>query len=282
MTNTSLTLVDIDGEPRIHDLEIAARLGFPRPRDIRKLIQRNVEKLKEFSRCATVSRRPENGGTPYIEFYLDQKQAIFICMKSETNKAFEVQADIVRVYDAHLKGEQTHLPKDPTLAMIVQLALETDSLKSKLSNLTHATETIRDVTKKVAENLNHRLTKLESLAVTGVTDPAPITRGNPKRPFLYRKGMMTRTEVGKHFGLSAQRVSDILIELGLQIDVTPKWVKRRVYELTPLGRAYGAPIHTNGALIAKGSTATGAQRARTILWLPEVLSVIAEHIEAEA
>jgi hypothetical protein len=166
--------------------------------------------------------------------------------------------------------------------MIVQLAMETDSLKTKLSNLSHATETIRDVTKKIAEHFNQRLTKLESLAVTGVTDPAPITRGNPKRPFLYRKGMMTRTEVGKHFGLSAQRVSDILIELGLQIDATPKWVKRRVYELTPLGRAYGAPIHTNGALIAKGSTATGAQRARTILWLPEVLSVIAEHLEAEA
>ena len=171
---------------------------------------------------------------------------------------------------------------DPIVNAIMASLHEIGTLKTKLSNLSHATETIRDVTKKVAEHFNQRLTKLESLAVTGVTDPAPITRGNPKRPFLYRKGMMTRTEVGKHFGLSAQRISDILIELGLQIDATPKWAKRHVYELTPLGRAYGAPIHTNGALIAKSSTATGAQRARTILWLPEVLSVIAEHLEAEA
>ena len=104
MASQDLTLTSIEGEPRIHDLLLAKRLGFDQPRDIRKLIKRNEAKLLNFGRCATVARRYDNGGTPTDEYYLNQKQSIFIVMKSETDNAFEVQADIVRVYDAHLNG----------------------------------------------------------------------------------------------------------------------------------------------------------------------------------
>lgn len=100
----SLVLTPINGEPRIQDLQLAKRLGFDQARDIRKLIKRNEDKLLNFGQCATVARRPENGGTPTNEYYLNQKQAVFICMKSETDNAFEVQAEIVRVFDAHLNG----------------------------------------------------------------------------------------------------------------------------------------------------------------------------------
>lgn len=81
---------------------IAERLGFDRLRKIRDLIKRNHDKLLKFGGCPTVERVVE--GNPVAEFYLNQKQAIFICMKSETDRAFDVQAEIVRVFDAYLNG----------------------------------------------------------------------------------------------------------------------------------------------------------------------------------
>ena len=104
--SSDLMLREIEGEPRILDTDLGTKLGFDRPRDVRKIIERNIEKLNKISRCATVARRPENGGREFTEYYLDQKQAIFICMKSETDTAVDVQLDIVRVYDDYLRGQQ--------------------------------------------------------------------------------------------------------------------------------------------------------------------------------
>jgi hypothetical protein len=107
-TSNSLILTPINGEPRVHDLHLAERLGFAEPRMIRKLIKRNIIKLEAFGLCSTVERCIEVGNgvkREVEEFYLNQKQAIFICMKSETEKAFDVQAEIVRVFDAYLNGE---------------------------------------------------------------------------------------------------------------------------------------------------------------------------------
>lgn len=107
MSSNALTLTPINGEPRVHDFHLAEKLGFDRPGDIRKLIKRNEEKLKKFNHIATVARCIElgNGAKREVsEYYLNQKQAIFICMKSETDRAFDVQAEIVRVFDAYLNG----------------------------------------------------------------------------------------------------------------------------------------------------------------------------------
>jgi hypothetical protein len=105
MSNTPLVLMPIEGEPRIHDLALAERLGFADRYMIRKLIKRNELKLFKFGVVSTVETTTGAlGGRPTAEFYLNKKQAIFIAMKSETEKAFEVQEDIIRVYDAYLTG----------------------------------------------------------------------------------------------------------------------------------------------------------------------------------
>ena len=105
MTSSAITLTPINGEPRVHDLHLAERLGFDRPVKIRELIKRNEEKLKKFNILPTVGKIHEGAGRPTVEYYLDQKQAIFICMESETDRAFDVQVEIVRVFDAYLNGE---------------------------------------------------------------------------------------------------------------------------------------------------------------------------------
>lgn len=102
----ALALTPVDGEPCIFDLTLAERLGFDRPRDIRKLVKRNLPKLQRFGVCATVAQTSgKHGGRPSVAYYLNQKQSIWVCMKSETERAFDVQAEIVRVFDAYLRGD---------------------------------------------------------------------------------------------------------------------------------------------------------------------------------
>ena len=114
---TSLSLTPIDGEPRIHDLTLAVWLGFDRPVNIRNIVKRNEAKLLKFGPLSTVER-VINGGNAK-EFYLNQKQSIFICMKSETANAFDVQVEIVHVFDAHLNGGRpvAALPQDLPTAL---------------------------------------------------------------------------------------------------------------------------------------------------------------------
>lgn len=111
-------LKNIDGELRIHDLELAERLGFERPRKIREIIKRNETKLLSFGTRSTMGRVTITGQT-YEEYYLNQKQSIYVCMKSETDKAFDVQADIVRLYDQVLNG--TYHPKSRVEEMVAAM-----------------------------------------------------------------------------------------------------------------------------------------------------------------
>lgn len=126
--SNDLTLHPVNGEPRIKDLDLAERLEFADPAMVRKLIKRNEAKLLAFGVISTVEKTSgASGGRPATEFYLNQRQALFICMKSETEKAFDVQADIIRVYDDYLNGEkQPAIPK--TYAAALRLAADQQEL----------------------------------------------------------------------------------------------------------------------------------------------------------
>jgi len=113
-----------DGELRILDIDLATRLGFDRPRDIRKLIKRYLADLRQMGRCATVARRPEAGGHAVSEFYLNKKQAIFITAKSETKIATEVTIEIIERFDAYERGEMPHPQIPRTLPEALRLAAD--------------------------------------------------------------------------------------------------------------------------------------------------------------
>lgn len=106
--SNALVLTPLNGEPRIHDLLLAERLGFERPTDIRKIIKRNEKNLNKFNHIAIVPRSVELGNwakREVLEYWLNQKQAAFICLKSETDNAFDVQVEVIRVFDAYLTGD---------------------------------------------------------------------------------------------------------------------------------------------------------------------------------
>lgn len=179
MASQDLTLTPINGEPRIRDLDLAVRLGFSQPRDIRKLIKRNEAKLLTFGGCATVARLVEGNETS--EFYLNQKQSIFICMKSETDNAFEVQAEIVRVFDAHLNGSlqpalnPANLSRLQLIEMAMQAEQERLALESKVAEIQPKADALDRISTGSDGSLN-------------ITDAAKTLQINPKMLFQWMSG----------------------------------------------------------------------------------------------
>jgi hypothetical protein len=98
-------------EPRVRDLDLAARLGFSRSRTIRDLIERLVRdgKLSNVEVCRTVQQT--SGGRPGREFWLTEAQALKVVAKSETDKADAILDEVIAVYLAWRRG---HLA--PTVA----------------------------------------------------------------------------------------------------------------------------------------------------------------------
>jgi len=87
-----------DGEPRIRDLDLAERLGYERPRNIRNLIDRFRNDLGV---CFTVEQTSSAlGGRPGVEYWLTEEQALFIVAKSDTSRATEMLKFIITVFVA--------------------------------------------------------------------------------------------------------------------------------------------------------------------------------------
>jgi hypothetical protein len=98
--------VDEDDTPRVLDVVLAEHLGYERPRDVRKLIERlkNGQNLADSEVCATVSRTSAKGGRPATEYWLTEEQALYVAAKSETTKADAILKQIIRVFVAARKG----------------------------------------------------------------------------------------------------------------------------------------------------------------------------------
>ena len=97
MTDLTTQHVDaIDGEPRILDLTLAERLGFTRPRTIRQLIERNRSELERYGVIAARCRDYQNWH--FIEYWLNQIQALLVCLFSRTERAVEVREAVITVF----------------------------------------------------------------------------------------------------------------------------------------------------------------------------------------
>lgn len=101
--NGALVPTDINGEPRIRDLDLAAWLGFAQARDIRKIIARHHGALSALGPVAEVEE-VVGKGQRVTAAYLNRKQAIFITAKSETPEATEITIEIIERFDAYERG----------------------------------------------------------------------------------------------------------------------------------------------------------------------------------
>lgn len=105
MTDALITPTLLEGEFRVLDTDLAERLGFERPRDIRKLITRWKAELERLGFCAAMAQNHGGSrGRPTIAYYLNRKQAIFITGKSETATATDITIEIIHRFDEYEVG----------------------------------------------------------------------------------------------------------------------------------------------------------------------------------
>jgi len=114
----NLIVRDIEGEPRIRDLDLAERLGFTKSTNIRNLIKRHRASLEAMGPLFTV-KRVINGGEA-TENHLNRKQAIFITAKSDTPAATDITIEIIERFDAYERGLIVQATPAPSLSDIPQ------------------------------------------------------------------------------------------------------------------------------------------------------------------
>ena len=107
---TALTLADlntaVNHEPRIAHQRLAEALGYTDKSMMPRLVERHREALERFGQVSvTATETGPKGGRPGKTYWLNKKQALFICTKSETANATEVTIQMVEVFDAHLAGK---------------------------------------------------------------------------------------------------------------------------------------------------------------------------------
>lgn len=96
----------INHEPRIHDIKIGEALGFSRSRDVRRLIIDNMQELEIYGGvCGETAQTTTKGGRPSISYWLNEAQALLLCMFSKTEKAAEVRKAVIDTFMAWRKGQ---------------------------------------------------------------------------------------------------------------------------------------------------------------------------------
>lgn len=97
-------------EPRVHDLRIGEVLGFQRPINVRKLVRRHHKEIRRHGELSFQSGNSISGKGRVMaseEFYLNEAQALVVCMHAQTPQAVEVRAQIINVFLAYRHGKLT-------------------------------------------------------------------------------------------------------------------------------------------------------------------------------
>lgn len=100
-----VVLAEVEGIPRVRDLDLAERLGFARPRDARKLIERNRAEFDAMGICATVAQNHGGGrGRPGTEYWLNEEQSLLLAVLSDAPNAPAVRSMLIKVFVAWRRG----------------------------------------------------------------------------------------------------------------------------------------------------------------------------------
>lgn len=95
----------IDGEPRVLDTVLATHLGYANARQIRELIKRNAIELRSFGGLSYGTTNPGANGRPGAETYLNEAQALLICMFARSPQAAQVRKTLIDVFMAWRAGK---------------------------------------------------------------------------------------------------------------------------------------------------------------------------------
>jgi hypothetical protein len=128
-----------DGQPLVYDIDLATWLGYERPRDVRKLVERYSSALGQV--CEIWRKPGPEGGRPGKDYYLNEFQALLICGRSDTPKGAEILKAMVHVFMMARSGQLA--PVSPNLqrlqavnAALDEHRVELDMIGTTLQKLT--------------------------------------------------------------------------------------------------------------------------------------------------
>lgn len=206
--NTNIITPEMhDGELRILDTDLAVRLGFADPAQIRKLIKRHEGSLAQMGVISTVEiTTGTKGGRPGTAYYLNRKQAIFITAKSETAEATDITIEIIHRFDAYERGEIAHTsPKPKRIRKPPMLA---------------TFKTGYGIAKELGLDDNQAASHAGRYCLNKCGENPLPALGLDSRPTPTEANYYTVTELGKEIGLSGQAMNKLLIEQGYQVKVS--------------------------------------------------------------
>ena len=92
-----------EDEPHLKDIYIGQRLGFSRPNDIRKIIERNIIELSSYGTLRHRVATEQSGclQRKIKSYWLNEAQALLISMKSETPRSPTVRKELIDLYMAY-------------------------------------------------------------------------------------------------------------------------------------------------------------------------------------
>lgn len=87
-------------DPVVLDLDLAKRLGYARPIDVRKLVRRLRDDgtLNDYEVIATVAKTSAKGGRPATAYWLRESGALKVMAKSDTPNAIAGLDKMIRAY----------------------------------------------------------------------------------------------------------------------------------------------------------------------------------------
>jgi hypothetical protein len=132
---------------------VAERLGFTRPRSIRPLIERNRAELESYGPIAT--RRSDYHKGLFDELWLNEAQALLVCLLSRTDKAAEVRRALFELFTAWRRGQlpQSGQPAVLTRAQLHEINSQAWALASEVARLAfqeHKTRLVKEARDRLA------------------------------------------------------------------------------------------------------------------------------------
>lgn len=201
-----------EDEPRIRDLDLAERLGYAQPRDIRKLIKRLIDenRLSGVYVRATVARtQMPTGGfreDPVEEYWLTERQAMKVATQSKTPNADAITDEMIDVYSLAVRGLlPQQQPKPPTPQM--ENRSTADVMLELSREIKASLEAAKDLDPKRVSEIHGRMAEAHSLLLLREAREAS------KEPVVF---MMTPREAQKKYGIPEQTFGRIAGALGLK------------------------------------------------------------------
>lgn len=259
--NGNLAVCEVEGEPRIRDLDLAERLGFAKPAKIRELIARHEFALLALGLLPTVGTTHVSNGRTFDAYFLNRKQAIYITTKSETSEATEITIEVIERFDAYDRGGLTEA------APVADLRFAREARLQFRQNL--------GIARMIGLAGNQAVLAANRATALAVGFDVLGSMGASALPAPQQEQLLTPTDIGRELGMSAIAVNHLLQARGYQIG--GRDAKDRTYwEPTERGVAAGGTMMDTGKKHGNGTPVRQLKWASSIVDELRLLGIGAE------